>query len=71
MVVASVARSRGELNYKDMGALSFVDNLLWPIAVYYARGLNSSAWLAGVPSSGGERNIRFAVLGARSKLGKA
>ena len=40
MDVASVARPVVELNYKDMGALLFVDNILWPLVVYYARGLN-------------------------------
>ena len=35
----SVARPVVELNYKDMGALPFVDNSLWPLVVYYAGGL--------------------------------
>ena len=40
LVVASVARPVVMLNYKDMGALLYLDNSLWPLVVYYARGLN-------------------------------
>ena len=48
LVVASVARPVVELNYKDMGALPFVDNLLWPLVVYYARGLKSRTWITRI-----------------------
>ena len=41
LVVASVARPVVELNYKDMGAPLFLDNLLWPFSVYYGLGLTS------------------------------
>ena len=60
LVVASVARPVVELNYKDMGAPLFLDNLLWPLVVYYARGLKSRTSIGqdgkdvqdGIPSPG-------------------
>jgi hypothetical protein len=70
-----VARPVVELNYKDMGALPFFDNSLWPLVVYYARGLNLDyaddgglrGLIFGMPSPGpsprgGEKKIGWILL---------